>query len=80
MTGSRAAAEAERRTRWIGAGLLCWLSECLPSPAEVTDEIRALARRHPGQATNGAQRELRQRGLHPDRVRLLRACIHRLEA
>jgi hypothetical protein len=73
-------AEAARRIRWIGAGLLSWLSQCLPSPAEVSDEIRALARRHPGRATRGAQQELSQSRHNTDRARLLRACIYRLES
>lgn len=73
-------AEAARRTRWIGAGLLCWLSQCLPSPTEVSDEIRALARRHHGRATHGARQELSQTGHNTDRARLLRACIYRLES
>lgn len=67
--------DAARRARWLGAGLLSWLSESLPAPSAVAAEIRALADRHPGEPMNGATLELGRPGLSPPRAALMRACI-----
>jgi hypothetical protein len=70
----------EHRKRWLGAGLLCWLSQSLPAPSQVAAEIDALAGRHEGRPMRGATRELRRPGVAPQQAALLRACIRTLSA
>jgi hypothetical protein len=74
------AATSSQRTRWLGAGLLCWLSQSVPAPSEVQAEIEALAARHQGRPMRGATHELRRPGLDPRQASLLRACVRSLAA
>ena len=59
-------------------GLLTWVSNLLPSPAEIRAEVWSLGVRHHGHALDGALKELGEPSVAPARAALLRACVQQL--
>jgi len=60
--------------------LWSWLPALTPDDADVRSEVWRLGTRHRGEPLQGALEELKAADLTPERARLLRACVRRLQA